>query len=58
MRFFCLTRLDTYRQHRQDEYGTGSGSDRVPFRLRELGVAERYRFRFCILRPTLALYAG
>ena len=44
-----------------DEYGTGSGSDRVPFRLHGLGVAERpgrYRFRFCILRPTLARYTG
>ena len=43
-----------------DEYGTGSGSDRVPIRFNELGVAGRpgrYRFRFCILRPTLALYA-
>ena len=41
-----------------EEYRTGSGSDRVPFRLRELGVAERpgrYRFRFCIRLVMLAV---
>jgi hypothetical protein len=37
---FLLSSFGLLSARSPDEYGTGSGSDRVPFRLRDLGVAE------------------